>query len=126
MTDKFYEYFLTDRFDNKVILKSAKREYTVKDVKNMFGKEIEDNENLKDIIDFLNKTVNSSNDVIEFKTSGSTANESKCIKKSVKNMLLETHDMYEELRLAENMEFISTTTLKHIFGMCFHFILPTI
>ena len=124
MTDKFYEYFLTDRFDNKVILKSAKREYTVKDVKNMFGKEIENNENLKDIIDFLNKTVNSSNDVIEFKTSGSTANESKCIKKSVKNMLLETHDMYEELGLAENMEFISTTTLKHIFGMCFHFILP--
>ena len=124
MTDRFYEYFLTDKFDNNVILKDSEKEYTVKDVKNMFGKDIEGNETLKDIIDFLNKTVNSSNDIIEFKTSGSSANKSKCIKKSVKNMLLESKDIYEELGLAEDMEFISTTTLKHIFGMCFHFILP--
>ena len=61
MTDRFYEYFLTDKFDNNVILKDSEKEYTVKDVKNMFGKDIEGNETLKDIIDFLNKSFGKEN-----------------------------------------------------------------
>ena len=124
MTDRFYEYFLTDKFDNNVILKDSEKEYTVKDVKNMFGKEISGNENLRCIVNFLESALEDTDYIPEFTTSGSTAGEAKCVKKPLKNLFIESRDIYDELDVTENFEVISTTTLNHFYGFCFHFVFP--
>ena len=75
MTASFYDYFLNDKYDDRVILRDSVREYTVFDVKNMFGKEISGNENLRCIVNFLESALEDTDYIPEFTTSGSTAGE---------------------------------------------------
>lgn len=125
MTDNFLEYFLTNEYDEKVILKDSQKSYTVKDVKKMLDIKQAENENLACILDFINKTINAENPIIELQTSGSSSRgNSKIIKKSLQNLLIESNDLEEALKLGKNLEFISTTTMKHLFGLEFFLVLP--
>ena len=124
MTVSFYEYFLTNKYDERIILRDVSREYSVKDVKSLLGKEIPENETLQSIVDFINKMIFTENQVLEFYTSGSTSSKGKCVKKTLQNLLKETDDLYQELKLNENLEFISTTTLEHVYGFTFYCMLP--
>jgi len=170
MTADFFEYFYTDKYDDKVLLKSSDKIFTVFDVKklvkrkidflssveagmvrlsaddtfefiiNFFacifaGKEIflsnqpEDDYKIstrcqvadEDFAEF--KKIKPEDVMITFLTSGSSG-EKKEIKKSLLNLLKEGSDLAEEFGFVKGLEFISTTTLNHLFGMTFHLMLP--
>src|SRR5574344_2762879 len=74
-----------------------------------------------DIIKFV--SINPNNIFINFFTSGSSG-KSKCIKKSLQNLINESHDLNYKFKFSKNLEFISTTTLNHLFGVTFHLMLP--
>src|SRR5574344_578847 len=74
-----------------------------------------------DIIKFV--SINPNNIFINFFTSGSSG-KSKCIKKSLQNLINESHDLNSQFKFSKNLEFISTTTLNHLFGVTFHLMLP--
>ena len=69
------------------------------------------------------KKIDTKKIIINFYTSGSTSN-AKCIKKSLQNLIDEGNDLYDEFKFDNGFEFASTTTLNHLFGMTFHFMLP--
>ena len=60
---------------------------------------------------------------IKFQTSGSTGNK-KIISKSLTNLIEESNILKKTFPFMSNLEFISTTTLKHLFGFSFHFMFP--
>lgn len=64
--------------------------------------------------------INPEDIMIVFSTSGS-AGKKKEIKKSLKNLIKESEDLAEEFGFLQDIEFVSTTTLNHLFGMTFHF-----
>lgn len=63
--------------------------------------------------------------VIEFMTSGTTGTP-KIIKKTLKNLLLEAEEIVKTFDLSSITEFITTTTMTHLFGFTFCFMVPTI
>jgi len=176
MIANFLEYFLSENYDNKIIIKNAHQNYSVKDLKNLvFGAMqklqavnnehivLNTSDNLNFIVNFFacifcRKNIYLSNNIkrhfgyienpfiiedtdiipkeygrfdsivpqnttINFYTSGSTS-KAKCIKKTLQNLIDESEDLYKEFKFQEELEFISTTTLNHLFGMTFQFMLP--
>ena len=61
--------------------------------------------------------------IVAFHTSGTTT-ERKTIEKSYENMKAESDDLFYEFGFKGDLEFISTTTPKHLFGFTFHYMLP--
>lgn len=167
MTVNCLEYFYTNKFDEKVLLKNKNKTYTVLEIKKLIGKKLDFLNKIKDenieietvdsfefIINFFasafsGKTIypvsteksnsgmyklgqetgeniaefpkiNTEDVMVIFSTSGSSGNK-KVIKKSLKNLLKEGEDLAEEFGLPQGLEFVSTTTLNHLFGMTFHF-----
>ena len=59
----------------------------------------------------------------EFYTGGTTS-EKKCVIKTRENFINEGQDIYEALKLEDGLEFITTTTYEHVFGVSFHLMLP--
>lgn len=74
---------------------------------------------MQEISDFLNST----DGKITFRTGGSTS-DTKLIEKHIKNVIIESNDIFSVLKLPKNLEFISTTTPEHYFGFSFHYVLP--
>lgn len=68
--------------------------------------------------DNIRKFLNSTNQILEFKTGG-TLSSAKSVKKSVKNVLQEISTLFEELQIPKNLEFVLTTTPEHFFGFTF-------
>ena len=68
--------------------------------------------------DNIRKFLNSTNQILEFKTGG-TLSSAKSVKKSVKNVLQEISILFEELQIPKNLEFVLTTTPEHFFGFTF-------
>lgn len=63
--------------------------------------------------------------IVNIFTSGSSG-ESKCVQKSLENLIQEAEDLSNELNL-ENIEtVISTAPFNHLFGLTFYFMLPLI
>lgn len=58
-----------------------------------------------------------------FSTSGSSGNP-KVVVKTLANLVAESQDILSQFPELRNMEFVSTTTLNHLFGFTFHFMLP--
>lgn len=58
-----------------------------------------------------------------FSTSGSSGNP-KTVIKTLANLFAESQDILSQFPELRNMEFVSTTTLNHLFGFTFHFMLP--
>lgn len=63
--------------------------------------------------------------IVIFKTGGTTAN-SKVVRKSAANFEKESRDICEALKLEGDLEFITTTTIEHLFGYSFHYSLPRV
>ena len=124
MTAKFYDYFSGNDYDNRVVFKDSQREYTVLEVKQILEKKLDAGEKFKDIIDFLTNVIRDKNYITKIYTSGTSANNPKCVQKSMKNFLDESRDVWNELGLDRGLEFISTTTINHLFGLCFQLIIP--
>lgn len=176
MIVNFLDYFLSDEFDERIIIKNSSNTYTVRDLKSIVSKKIDilkkiphknvilnSKDNFSFIINFLSciftkkniylvndsrKVRNIVNDfcifddsnniygkikefpeiqpeeiIINFFTSGTTS-ESKCVQKSLQNLINESNDLFKEFYFDNNWEFISTTTLNHLFGITFHLFLP--
>lgn len=70
-----------------------------------------------------NELKNAQNGIVTFKTGGTTANP-KLVVKTIQNLENESKDIFEELRLEDGLEFISTTTTEHLFGYTFQYMLP--
>ncbi len=169
MTVNCLEYFYTNKFDEKVLLKSRNKTYTVSEIKKFVGQKLDFLNGIKDenigieardsfefIINFFasafaGKTIYPINNKKEdcelfilrnesgrniaelpkinpedikiiFSTSGSSG-EIKEIKKSLQNLIKEGKDLAEEFEFVKELEFVSTTTLQHLFGMTFHLML---
>ena len=60
---------------------------------------------------------------ITFYTSSSTGSP-KMVVKTYENMYKESLDLYDELKLDKNFEFITTTTPEYLFGFTFHCMFP--
>ncbi|MBR5304008.1 MAG: acyl-CoA synthetase [Candidatus Gastranaerophilales bacterium] len=169
MTADFLEYFYTEKFDEKILLKSFGKSFSVADVKklvafkmdylksiedktvsldgencfefiiNFFacifsGKEIVLNNNQKSSEFFVLGTqtgnnvcefpkINSKDVYVQFFTSGSSGLKKKVVK-SLWNLIKEGQDLADEFGFVKGLEFVSTTTLNHLFGMTFHLMLP--
>jgi len=63
--------------------------------------------------------------IIIFKTGGTTS-EGKVVRKSAANFEKESRDICEALALEGDLEFITTTTIDHLFGYSFHYSLPRV
>ncbi len=122
MDNNFLKYFKTSEYDEKIIFKNGDKNYSVNEVKSLLESNNIEDENLRLAINFLKKAIN--NEDIEFYTSGSTSDKKNCIKKTIQNMIIESDDLLEEFQLEGDLEFISTTTLEHLFGAEFHFVFP--
>lgn len=127
MANNFFEYFESDKYDKKIILKSADKNYSVLDVKNLLEKGyFGNNENLISILDTIKNVLKNKDHIFHFSTSGSTSNKGKIIPKKLINFELECEDLTRQLNLMEcgDLEFITTTTMEHIYGFAFQFIIP--
>ena len=122
LDNNFLKYFKTIEYDEKVIFKNGDKNYSVKEIKSLLTSNNIEDENLRLAIDFLKKAIN--NEDIEFYTSGSTSDKNSCVKKTIQNMIIESDDLLEEFHFEGDLEFISTTTLEHLFGATFHFVFP--
>ena len=71
----------------------------------------------------ISEFLKSKDGVMYFRTGGSTA-KPKRVKKFVQNVIAESNDLFDELKLPKNLVFISTTTPEHLFGFTFHYVLP--
>lgn len=60
---------------------------------------------------------------VYFATSGSSG-ESKIVAKTLTNLFKESEDLIAQFPELKNLEFVSTTTLNHLFGFTFQFMLP--
>lgn len=127
MANNFFEYFKSDKYDKKIILKSSDKNYSVSDVKNLlkngyFGC----NENFQIILNAIKNVLDDKEYIFHFSTSGSTSNKGKIVEKNLLNFVLECNDLTKQLNLNkyENLEFYTTTTLNHIYGFSYHFMLP--
>ena len=68
--------------------------------------------------------INEKNSIINFYTSGSSGTP-KIIKKSLYNLLREAEDIEQEFNLKnKDYSVTSTTTMRHLFGLTFHLMLP--
>lgn len=161
MIANFLEYFYTNQFDEKIILKKNGKNYSVKMVKDLVLERIQNKLNLnsttKDfdnfvfVINFLaeiftNKNIfideinskknldsskfngfiklNPKDVIINFHTSGTTG-EKKAVQKSLENLFSESETLKNQFPIIlKNKEFISTTTMNHLFGFTFHLMLP--
>lgn len=170
MTANFLEYFYSEKYEDKVLLKKMGKNYSVSDVKNLVAYKVDfvksisqelislDAEdcfefiinflacvfcgkrillNAKNINDknifFLNNqtgknigqldNINPQEILITFYTSGSSGDKKEIVK-SLENLINEGLDLYDEFKIVEGLEFVSTTTLNHLFGMTFHLMLP--
>lgn len=161
MIANFLEYFYTDEFDEKFILKKNDENYSVKMVKDLVSERIQnklilnstskDFDNFAFVINFLaeiftNKNIfideinsekiidshnfkgftelNPKEVIINFQTSGTTG-EKKIVQKSLENLFFESEALKNQFpTLLKNKEFISTTTMNHLFGFTFHLMLP--
>ncbi len=161
MIANFLEYFYTDKFDEKIILKKSDKNYSVKKVKDLVSERIQnklilnstskDFDNFAFVINFLaeiftNKNIfideiksekiidshnfkgfielNPKEIIINFQTSGTTG-EKKIVQKSLENLFSESEALKNQFpTLLKNKEFISTTTMNHLFGFTFHLMLP--
>lgn len=65
------------------------------------------------------------NSVIIFKTGGTTS-KGKVVRKSAENFEKESRDICEALGLEGDLEFITTTTVEHLFGYSFYYSLPRV
>lgn len=63
--------------------------------------------------------------IIIFKTGGTTS-EGKVVRKSSANFEKESKDICEALGLEGDLEFITTTTIEHLFGYSFYYSLPRV
>lgn len=61
--------------------------------------------------------------IVNFYTSGTTGDK-KVVKKSLENLFKESKTLQEQFPKFKELEFISTTTMHHLFGFTFHFMLP--
>ncbi len=149
MTADFLEYFYTSEYDNKIILKSGGKTYTVKDIKtlilnkpakpavlaelNCFDFVVEiltrifsqkdiyfDKPQTSEVKNFCE--VNPEKIVVHFKTSGSSGNQKEVLK-SLENLIAEAKDLEAQFPQIQGLEFISTTTMNHLFGFTFHLML---
>lgn len=127
MANNFFEYFESNKYDKKIILKSSDKNYSVLDVKNLlknsyFG----NNEAFQIILETIKNVLENKEYIFHFSTSGSASNKGKIIEKKLLNFELECNDLTKQLGLNkyENLEFYTTTTLKHIYGFAFQFIIP--
>lgn len=75
--------------------------------------------------DTIKKFLESETNIITFTTGGTTAKQ-KTVTKSAKNMIDESNDIFEALKLPKGLEFITTTTPEHLFGYTFYCVLPTL
>ena len=161
MIANFLEYFYTDKFDEKIILKKNSKNYSVKMVKDLVFERIQNNltlnstskdfDNFSFVINFLaeiftNKNIfideinskkiidngkfngftelNPKDIIINFQTSGTTG-EKKIAQKSLENLFSESEALKNQFpTLLKDKEFISTTTMNHLFGFTFHLMLP--
>lgn len=161
MIANFLEYFYTDKFDEKIILKKNSKNYSVKMVKDLVFERIQNNltlnstskdfDNFSFVINFFaeiftNKNIfideinskkmidngkfngftelNPKDIIINFQTSGTTG-EKKIAQKSLENLFSESEALKNQFpTLLKDKEFISTTTMNHLFGFTFHLILP--
>ena len=69
------------------------------------------------------KEINTEEIIINIFTSGSSG-ESKCIKKSLENLIQEATDLINEIDLKNSQTVISTASLNHLFGITFYLMLP--
>ena len=69
------------------------------------------------------ESINPAEVTVYFSTSGSSG-ESKIIAKTLTNLFKESEDLIAQFPELKNLEFVSTTTLNHLFGFTFQFILP--
>ncbi len=122
MDNNFLKYFKTSEYDEKIIFKNGDKNYPVKEIKSLLLSNNIEDENLRLAINLIKKSIN--NDDIEFYTSGSTSDKRNCVKKTIQNLIIESNDLLEEFKLEGDLEFISTTTLEHLFGAEFHFVFP--
>ena len=127
MANNFFEYFESNKYDKKIILKSSDKNYSVLDVKNLlkngyFG----NNEAFQIILETTKNVLENKEYIFHFSTSGSASNKGKIIEKKLLNFELECNDLTKQLGLNkyENLEFYTTTTLNHIYGFCYQFIIP--
>lgn len=175
MIANFLEYFYTDKYDDRILLKNSVQCFSARTVKNIVNrkskklKEIKSNDimlladnTLNFIFNFLAcifsekniyisnqnkktpfkdniylfddasnetdiryeyKIIKPDNIQIFFQTSGSTS-KSKCIKKTLQNLINESNDLTKEFSFSSDLEFITTTTLNHLFGITFYLMLP--
>lgn len=146
MTADFLEYFYTTEYDDKVILKSGGKTYTVKDIKTLILNKPVKPEllaelncfdfvveilarifSLKDIYFDEQQTakvkefcpINPKEILIHFKTSGSSGTQKEIVK-SLENLISEAKDIQSQFPQIQGLEFISTTTMNHLFGFTFH------
>ncbi len=78
---------------------------------------------MKKEINDIKKLINSENDIITFNTGGTTEL-GKIVKKSAKGMREECRDLHDIFHFEDGLEFISTTTLEHLFGFMFYGMYP--
>ena len=166
----FLEYFYSEKYNDKILLKKLGKDYSVADIKTLvrykmdFIKNIQQNaigldaeDCFEFIINFLacvfsNKKIllnydckidedvfflsnqigknlvpiqqiNPNAVMITFYTSGSSGDKKPVIK-TLKNLIKEGLDLADEFDEIKDKEFVSTTTLNHLFGMTFHLMLP--
>ena len=67
--------------------------------------------------------INPNEIIIYFSTSGSSGSP-KIIEKSLANLFKESQDLLTQFPELKSLEFASTTTMNHLFGFTFHFMLP--
>ena len=75
--------------------------------------------------EFKPSEINYESPLINFFTSGTT-DKAKCIKKSLFNLVQEARELKREFNIKKNLQFVSTTTMCHLFGLTFHLMYPLV
>lgn len=74
---------------------------------------------MNDYLVTLQDFLDSKRSTIEFCTGGTTDN-AKIVSKRVENVFAELKEIFDELNLPDDLEFVSTTTPEHFFGFTFY------
>lgn len=152
MIANFLDYFYSDKYDNNIVIDNLSvkvlKTIVLKRINNLSSStipsELDCFEYIIEILarffvekDIYLDTNNCSNGIklenfpmidlskvtVHFKTSGSSG-EQKTIEKTLQNLVNESNVLKSQFPQLNGMNFISTTTPKHLFGFTFHFMLP--
>lgn len=123
MTVNFTGYFFDNTFDERILFHDFLKTYTVGDVKKVLENEINGEDNFSFILKYIKNIIKNPEYTLDFMTSG-TSGSQKCVKKSLLNLTQESLDIFNALKLEDNLEFITTTSPNHLFGATFYMMLP--